>query len=290
MDSVKTAAAHYAYTLGFDDIRIVSPDVPPCKAAFAKYAHIPKEALAVAVLFKAYAAAKTAPLGMMALSPYYATAHFAYKAAAAFASYLTSRGYFAQHTAALDAKAAALLSGGFIGDNGFYYHPALGSLVCIQTVLTNAFPPDTFSKSDAACLHCGKCAKECSGVGDLRRCVRYYSDSLIPEELRDGVYQLLGCEKCQTICPLNSRREQTPNVFSVKSLLEGLCKTELFGLAGKNMARPRRIISQAVLYAANTKYKPALENINIFSRGSGEILRSHAIWAYNKLNGKNGHD
>lgn len=288
MDFIKTAASRFAYALGFDDVRFVSPDVPLCKTAFLRSSDMQKEALSVAVLFKSYCAANAAPAGMMALSPYYTTAHFAYNAAAAFASYLTVRGYYAQNAAALDAKAAALASGGFIGHNGFYYHPFLGSLVCIQTVLTNAFLPDASVKNDTACLHCGACSKACAfgGVKNIKRCVRYYSDSLIPEELRSGIYQLLGCEKCQTACPLNRQDKQTPRAFSVNSLLEGSCIAELRNLAGKNMARQKRIISQAALFAANTKYKPASEHLKILSQNADEAIRSHATWAYNKLNGE----
>lgn len=292
MDLSKSAAVSFAHALGFDDTRFVSPDVPLCKTALAANIDAQKEALSVAVLFLTYRATNSVPHGMMALSPYYTASHHAFNAAKDFAAYITSRGGIAQHTTALDAKAAALLSGGFIGDNGFYYHPSLGSLVCIQTVLTNVFLPDSYVNSDTACLHCGKCARACpsGGVKNLQRCVRYHSDSLIPEALRGDVYQLLGCEKCQTSCPLNRQDKQKPHSFSIDSLLEGSCMERLQNLAGKNMARRKRIVSQAALYAANTAHTTSLEHLRILSDSEQEPVRSHAIWAYNKLNGKKEYD
>lgn len=279
MDHAKNTAVQTALTLGFDDVRFAAArGLPPDRR--------PSDDLAcVAVLFKAYRPADAAPPGHMALSAYYAASHFAYRAASAFAARLTAAGARALHTAALPAKAAALLTGGFMGDNGFYYHPALGSLVCIQTVMTDAFAPDAPGQSAKACLHCGACARACpsGGVGDLQRCLRYHSGGLIPDALRGHVYQLLGCEKCQAACPQNARDKSAPHAFAIESLLDGSQTARLRGLAGAVMARRGRIVSQAALYAANTGRRDCAERLLALAQNEGEPVRTHARWAYDKL-------
>ena len=107
------------------------------------------------------------------------------------------------HTALISAKGAALRTGGFIGDNGFYFHKDFGSYVCIQTILTDAVEPLPAIPWNQACTHCGLCQKACpsGGVGQVENCARYHLCKQIPETLRGDVYQLFGCEKCQSAMP-----------------------------------------------------------------------------------------
>lgn len=286
----KDQAAAYAHGLGFDDIRFADINVP--LLPFAASAQLLENASCIAVLFKAYHAANTAPAGYVPLSPYYTAAHFSYHAAKAFASYIDVRGYQTLYTSALDAKAAALRTGGFIGDNGFYYHPALGSLVCIQTVMTTAFLPDKPAVDHSECLHCGACMRACpsGGVNNLSRCLRRYSDKLIPTFLRGDVYQLLGCEKCQTVCPKNPQNKIKPHVFAIDEALNGACIDTLKNLAGVNMARSRRIASHTALYAANTRQHQLLPQLLDLAENADEPLRSHARWACGQMNGDTIHD
>lgn len=71
--------------------------------------------------------------------------------------------------------AAAIRTGGFTGDNGFYYHEAFGSYVCIQTVISTAGEPEVYERARSECLHCGSCAKSCAAVKDLRGCIRAHT-------------------------------------------------------------------------------------------------------------------
>lgn len=286
MGTQKKAANAYAKTLGFDDVRyagihkLLSSDLSACQKGL-------ESATCTAVLFKSYRPAAPAPEGTVALSEYYVASHASYHAAKAFAAYLESCGHEAMHLALLPAKKIALQTGGFIGDNGFYYHPDLGSLVCIQTVLTNAFLPDPPLPSPSSCLHCGVCSKACpsGGVGDLQRCLRKHSNALIPKTLRGDVYQLLGCEKCQSVCPLNLKDTSAPKAFLLESLLDGKEIKKLRELAGPNMARKSRIISQAAIYAANTGQKQCMKQLLFLAQNADAPVRDHAQWAYEILNG-----
>lgn len=285
MDTAKTAAAKAAFALGFDDVRFAGLEqIADLQKSWAS-AH---NASCVAVLFKAYAPCIAPPPGYMALSAYYTASHFAYHAAKAFAAYLIARNYTALHTTALPAKVAALATGGFIGDNGFYHHPSLGSLVCIQTVVTDAFEPDAPQPCEKSCLHCGACAAACpsNAVGNLSLCLRRHSNGLVSEALRSDVYQLLGCERCQSACPQNPQGTSASKAFCLESLLSGSNIKELRELTGMGMARKNRIISQAALYAANTDQKSLAETLLTLSQTAPEPVRTHAHWAYEKLTGE----
>ena len=290
MATDKKQAAAYAKALGLDDIRFADIHVP--LLPFASHMPIVENAACIAVLFKAYRPAEAAPSGYIPLSSYYPAAHFSYNAAKAFEAHLAARGHRALYTSALDAKAAALRTGGYIGDNGFYYHPKLGSLVCIQTVITDAFAPDIIDVNQSQCLHCGACVRACpsGGVGDLSRCLRQHLNKRIPAFLRGDVYQLIGCEKCQSVCPINTQEKAKPYVFAIDKALDGSCLDTLRHLIGANMVRPRRIASQAALYAANTKQHAFLPQLQKLADAADEPLRTHAQWACDQINGGAMHD
>jgi epoxyqueuosine reductase QueG len=109
---------------------------------------------------------------------------------------------------------------------------------------------------------------------------------VVPEHLRGDVYQLFGCERCQTACPLNSQEASAPYEFSVKELLSGGGKEKLRELAGGNMARERRIISQSALYAANARMFELADDLMRLSETAEEPVKTHALWAYKQLTGE----
>lgn len=290
MEKAKTAAVKAAHALGFDDVRFAGLEqIIDLHKAWEPV----KNASCVAVLFKAYAPCAAPPPRYVALSAYYTASHFAYRAARAFAAYLCARGGSALHTTALPAKKAAMMTGGFIGDNGFYHHPSLGSLVCIQTVVTDAFAPDApESGNKKSCLHCGACRAACpsGAVGDLENCLRRHFGGLVPEPLRPNVYQLLGCERCVAACPQNMQGTSVPISFSLESLLDGSELKKLRDVAGAGMARKNRVLSQAALYAANTGQQALADKLLNLSQTAPEPVRTHAQWAYEKLSGEKNHD
>ncbi|MGI5848483.1 MAG: hypothetical protein ACOX8Q_00195 [Christensenellales bacterium] len=247
-----------------------------------------KDARCLIVLFTGYLPAKQAPYGKVALSSYYVASNYSYHATKKFVRYLQDCGMKAVHTVTLSAKDAAKKAGGFIGDNGFYYHDRLGSFVCIQTVLTDVDLPVDNADSDAACLHCGACSRECpsKAVGNIHNCLRYYINTLIPEALRKDVYQLFGCEKCQSACPLNSRDQSEPSTFFLDDLIKGTLTNEIKALAGTNMVSAARLLSQAVILAANTGANHLTGHIKEISEHADEPLCTHARWAFKKLTGK----
>ncbi len=287
MEYLKQQVVQQARLLGLSDIRFADAGGTLSHAGGKPVAleDVMPGTRSLLVLFAAYRPVKPAPPGHMALSPYYPASHLAYTAARALTEYLHSRGARALHATSLPAKAAALRTGGFLGNNGFYFHPRFGSLVCIQTILTDASLAPDEPEPGGVCLRCGQCAKACpsGAVGALDRCLRRHLSGVVPEPLRSDVYQLLGCEKCQTACPLNRFEPEEPVSFPLEALLSGSALPQLKQLVGPNMARLMRIKAQAALYAANTGQNEALPQLTQLIDCETEPVAAHATWALKRL-------
>lgn len=67
------------------------------------------------------------------------------------------------------------------------------------------------------------------------------------------IYQILGCEQCQSCCPKNELGfSDTSETYSVTEILDGSCIKTLRQTAGKNFAKPANLKNQAIAYLANT--------------------------------------
>lgn len=288
MELTKQQIWQAAQSFGADDVRFTGTDDfdAPFKAP-SPHGLLP-EAKSIIVLFARYTPAAPAPKGRMGLSAYYIASHRLYIAARKLTDWLIKRGSKALHAKALPAKATALRTGGFLGDNGFYYHPDFGSFVAIQTVLTDAAAPGRTPQTQETCLHCGECAAACpsSAVGSLQNCLRYHLYDTVPEDMRGDVYQLLGCEKCQSACPLNIHASSLPISYPVEELLEGKHLTELKTLAGTNFVRKQRILSQAALYAAGTGAAYLADTLQQLTGTVPQPVKGHAAWALKQLKQK----
>ncbi len=246
-----------------------------------------KAGTSVIVLFFRYFAAPAAVSGEMALSPYYVASNRGYMAAKKLTVHMSALGAHAQHNTQINPKTYALKHGGHIGKNGFYYHSEFGSLVNLQTIVTDGVTPDPDAKSSSACLSCGKCFDACpsGGVDNLQNCLRYHSNSLIPQHLAGDLYQLFGCERCQVACPQNSAETRETPSFPARELIAGMHTKELKALAGNNMARANRILSQAALYAASTGQKSLIAALEKLAETALSPTSEHALWAVHLLKG-----
>lgn len=288
MEITNEEIRRYALALGLSDIRFAAADseVHETSGAVVTPRTFLPEATCMIVLFADYLPAEAAPAGSMALSSYYPASNLAYHAAIQLTAWLREHGAKAQHCLTLSAREAALQTGGFIGDNGFYYHERFGSFTCIQVVLTDAAQPEEYAPADSLCTHCGACKSACRAVDHPEGCLRLHINGLVPEALRGSVYQLFGCEKCQSVCPLNRQSTAQAHVYNLKGLLTGRYTQELKEIAGANLVRKNRLLSHAVLYAANTKQYELSGLINELAQSAPEPVRSHALWAYQKLSGE----
>lgn len=247
------AVLNMSAAAGFDDACIV-----PCADMPKKDAPFKTES--ILVLFSRYRPAAQSEKGRIRVSAYYVASNEAYAKAGALADALCAIGIPALRDSALPAQSTALLAGGSIGRNGFYYHPVFGSLVHIQTVRLGIKAEGNGPlKPGNVCRDCGACMRACptgavgDGGVDVSKCLRSRMDKGVPDEMKPFIYQLLGCEKCQSACPIN-RNAGTAADFDLAATVRGETLGDLKALVGSNMARLVRIVNQAVIVAANQNY------------------------------------
>lgn len=249
----RAAILNAARAAGFDDARIVPCTDDVCKSKESA----PFETKSILVLFSKYRPVEETADGRINVSAYYAASNAAYQKAGELAGRLDADGVPALRDSALPARRIALLAGGRMGKNGFYYHPQFGSLVHIQTVRLGVEARAEAAEPRAGCLDCGACLRACptgavtDGGVNYSICLRSHMDRAVPDGMKPFIYQLLGCEKCQIACPMNSMEAGGLPDFGLASTLRGETIGALKDLAGKNMARLVRIVSQAVIVAAN---------------------------------------
>jgi len=256
-----------AYEAGFADVRMC--------------AH---ESGSLFFLFLPYRPAKPAGYGKVNLSNYYITSQKGYLFMKNLLLRLAQEGVYAEEFQGTGVKQLALKTGGFIGLNSLYYHEQYGSFVSIHVVKTNIVCGDSGAPGQSECPKCGNCIAACpagaiTGRGlCVSRCVRAHSNERrIPAGYRGFIYQLLGCERCQAACPFNRAAPGEAYSFDLVELLEGKHLKQIRTLVGPNYGRRRIIVGQAVIYAANAHYAPALAAVEALA--GDEFVGETARWA-----------
>lgn len=256
-----------AYEAGFADVRMC--------------AH---EGGSLFFLFLPYRPAKPADYGKINLSNYYVASQNGYLFMKNLLLRLAREGIPAEEFRGTGVKQLALKTGGFIGLNSLYYHQQYGSFVSIHVVKTNVVCGDSGALGQSECPKCGNCMAVCptravTSCGlCVSRCVRAHSNKRrIPTGYREFIYQLLGCERCQTACPLNRVAPGETYSFDLVEVLEGKHLQEIRTLVGPNYGRRRIIVGQAAIYAANAHYAPALAAVETLTED--EFVGETARWA-----------
>ncbi|MCL1901016.1 MAG: hypothetical protein FWG51_01285, partial [Firmicutes bacterium] len=151
------------------------------------------------------------------------------------------------------------------------------------------------------CKACCKCIKACPADalkdGFCRDiCLREIMngkmfDKFYSEKLSN---KILGCEICQSVCPLNEKIEKTEmpielkELLKIKNILNDQPQTykELENYIGKNYSKRTRILNLALNSAKNTKDRSYLPQIEKFLNDECEHIRLNAKFAYEFLSGK----
>lgn len=242
-----------ALKIGFDDAVFVSASPtenwePTCEL---------KNAASVLVLFSAYSPVSEREEGKINVSAYYPVSNKAYNNANKLCSFVDNLGINAILSTSCPQRLLAARTGGHFGKNEMYYHPIFGSYVHIQTIITSL--ECDFERSAPvfdSCDNCHICEKACpmGAIGkDMRLCMRdALNEYPIPESAAKHVYQLFGCERCQTACPKNPKVSGAPIRYNIDDLKAGTPES-LKKLVGKNIARPRRVKAQLEAYLKNIK-------------------------------------
>ncbi len=271
-----------AYELGYDD-------VIPVQTADHR---------AVLLLISAYGLPEGAPeAGTIRLSNYYIASQQGYLAMRQLLGYCAEIGVKTQEYREHGIKGLAAAAGGSIGKNTLYYHPEFGSYVCIHAIeVPGAMAPEKSAlpaRIARECASCRRCETACpsGAIGNggfaVHQCIRaFMMQKEIPVEYGRQIDQLMGCERCQAVCPRNPKRVMPPVVFPLKELLRGEHTGEIRKLIGVNYGRRRMIFNQAVFYAANAGYADAIPEIAALLEE--EQCKAAAVYALEKLGGIDG--
>lgn len=108
---------------------------------------------------------------------------------------------------------------GWIGKNTLLIHPVYGSF-CFIGIIVTPLAFDRYSRPVEA-SHCGTCTRclDACPTGalaprrlDARRCISYHtieSKDPLPEDIKKAAgNRLFGCDRCQEVCPWNSRAQK----------------------------------------------------------------------------------
>ncbi|MEG0382875.1 MAG: hypothetical protein RR597_06510 [Christensenella sp.] len=219
-------------------------------------------------LFRAYRPAPPAEYGKINISNYYLSSQYGYRGMKKIVAQLNEEGIYAEEFREHGVKRLALETGGFIGLNSLYYHEQYGSFVSIHVLKTDIKSDAGTPKKRATCRMCLNCVRAChtGAISErglrVERCLRAHSNERsIPKEFRASIYQLLGCERCQSACPCNDPQTGEAHAYDLIEVIEGKHTEEIRALVGTNYGRRRIILGQAVIYAANVRYTPALAAI-----------------------------
>ncbi len=163
-------------------------------------------------------------------------------------------------------------------DNQLLYLEPYGTYINLQGAVVRLPEPVAYEpkrEPREICDHCGLCGEVCFGAikgnyaFDWTRCVHTYMEGdPMPEEAMEWLPSLLGCMRCQAVCPKNPQNrvpipDEIKKTLELSAILKGN-RREAGELIGKNLASPNRILRQAIVLAANrnrTDVLPLLEKI-----------------------------
>jgi epoxyqueuosine reductase len=244
------------------------------------------------------------PEGYLRWSAYYECREPARKAVGALVKWLATQGIKAvEANDRVPLKEATVRSGlGRIGLHQLLITPQWGSNIHLCAVLIDReIKEEREAQKPLPCETCRRCVEACptgalemDGTFHRERCLRHYmlSGELIPEKYRYLLGKdLVGCERCQTVCPRNHgqhRGERVPDAamlepFSIQGILDewetGL-KARMGRMApviGANYARARKVLGAALI--ASKGEKGITEAVGRAIKHPHPHIRRYAAWA-----------
>ena len=203
-------------------------------------------------------------------------------------------------------RAAAVRAGlGWFGKSANLLTREFGSYVFLaELVTTLELEPDRPLETN--CGHCTDCIARCptgaigpDGAVDARRCISDLTQTkgIIPTELRKAVgNRLWGCDTCQTICPVNSRKAAArhpefaplPHVgtsMDLPSVLR-MTKSEFrrwFGPTAMAWRGKAVLQRNAAVALGNSRDARAVPHLIAALGDRKPLVRGHAAWALGEL-------
>ncbi len=212
-------------------------------------------------------------------------------------------------TGALSDRAVAERAGiGWSGKNTALITPEFGSYVYLGEMLTSIpFEPD--EPLTESCGTCTKCLDACptgalvqGGQLNANKCIAYLTQvkNLIPIEYREKIgNRLYGCDTCQSVCPMNHRKNFThhprmqPDPEVAKPLLKPLLTMskrqfkETFGHTAASWRGKKPIQRNALIALAHFKDQSAVPLLaELLEKDPRPSIRGTAAWALGKIGGE----
>jgi len=199
---------------------------------------------------------------------------------------------------------------GWIGKNTCLINPRAGSTFFLAEILLGIdLEPDEPFATD----HCGSCTRcldacptHCILPGrvlDARRCISYLTIELkddIPEDLRPLMQDwVFGCDICQQVCPWNRFAQPADSAFEPPIPLrvrtsDLLLKPQEFNQIFKNspIKRPKRrgYLRNIAVATGNTGSREDLPMLNQAVDDADPMVKRHAQWAMDQINGRTNHE
>ncbi|MGI6665069.1 MAG: 4Fe-4S double cluster binding domain-containing protein [Christensenellaceae bacterium] len=242
----------------------------------------------ILLLFYRYGETEAPKEGYISLSNYYPASHKVYHNAKKLTKTLQEAGIVAVHAPNMFLKQIAARAGGHMGKNSLYYHETYGSFVVLQAILLEEGYGAEEMKSTLlpGCNNCQICTAACptgaigKEIGAL--CLRARMEKRpMDMEAREKMFQLLGCEICQSVCPYNEKCVMPAHQYLVQDILEKHAIPAIQEIAGKNMARTTVLLSQAIAYAVKQNRKECIPAI--FALKEVPLLKEMVSWALANL-------
>jgi epoxyqueuosine reductase len=206
----------------------------------------------------------------------------------------------------VDREGAVRAGIGFYGKNTMLITRRHGSWVVLGTLVTEA----EIERSTPLELDCGSCtlcidacptgALDEPGTLDSTRCLSYWTQAPgpIPEEYREELgAQVYGCDICQDVCPWNrgieKRREHDAPPAGAEphvSLVEWLeADDEELRQDYERLYFPRKdpryLRRNALVAAGNVGDAQLRATVDVYAGNGDPLLREHAQWALERLDG-----
>jgi epoxyqueuosine reductase len=191
---------------------------------------------------------------------------------------------------------------GYVGKNGCFITPTLGSWVVLAAVILDV---EVDAYGDAASDRCGRCnlcvtacptsAIEPGRLVDAERCLSYQTIenvAAVPQALRSAMDSVFGCDICQQVCPLNDAPVVAGDRFAARSVADRSL-TELAGMTreqydawvpGTALARAQYdgLRRNAAYVLGATRAGGAKEVLTRLEREAGPVGEA-ARWALERL-------
>ena len=213
-------------------------------------------------------------------------------------------------------RAAAVRAGiGWFGKNANVLTREFGSWVLLGEVITTLYlPPDAPLAKN--CGGCTTCIDRCptgaigpDGAIDARRCISDLTqlNAPIPRALRSAIgNRIWGCDDCQSVCPVNERKERggagvsttfapLPNVGTSVDLPAVLRMTKgeyRHWFKPTSMAWRGKAVLQrnAAVALGNSRDEGAVAPLIEALHDRKPLVRGHAAWALGELGALSGRD